>query len=209
MCGIAGWLGSPPRDFAERVLPALAHRGPDDSGLWQDPTACLVQTRLAILDLSAAGHQPMASACGPDSRTIATLPSPGATAVATAAIVSAAVRLVGSNGQKDAAAVSLGRGIPGRAQPQPNSGSAVAGEAGEHHQVDVAANGLAPLAELRRQGALLGAQGLGLEGAEALMHQIQRVVDQLGSLFGGHGIGGDWAPKTCWDSCKGGSASRL
>lgn len=45
---------------------ALAHRGPDDVGLWQDPDLPLVlaQRRLAIIDLSADGHQPMASHTG-------------------------------------------------------------------------------------------------------------------------------------------------
>jgi asparagine synthase (glutamine-hydrolysing) len=37
----------------------LAHRGPDDSGVWESDGACLGHTRLSILDLSAAGHQPM------------------------------------------------------------------------------------------------------------------------------------------------------
>ncbi len=64
MCGIAGQLGRAPGDFATRVGPRLAHRGPDDAGVWQDDTACLVHRRLAILDLSPLGHQPMASACG-------------------------------------------------------------------------------------------------------------------------------------------------
>jgi asparagine synthase (glutamine-hydrolysing) len=64
MCGIAGLLGRSPDGFAERVGPRLAHRGPDNSGRWQDGHACLVHTRLAILDLSPTGHQPMASRCG-------------------------------------------------------------------------------------------------------------------------------------------------
>jgi asparagine synthase (glutamine-hydrolysing) len=64
MCGIAGQLGRPPGSFAERVGPRLAHRGPDDAGVWQDEDACLVHRRLAILDLSPLGHQPMASPCG-------------------------------------------------------------------------------------------------------------------------------------------------
>jgi asparagine synthase (glutamine-hydrolysing) len=44
----------------------LAHRGPDDSGLWIDAEVGLAlgHRRLSILDLSAAGGQPMASACG-------------------------------------------------------------------------------------------------------------------------------------------------
>jgi asparagine synthase (glutamine-hydrolysing) len=48
---------------------ALVHRGPDDDGTWsalspEGPAVTLVHRRLAIQDLSAAGHQPMASACG-------------------------------------------------------------------------------------------------------------------------------------------------
>ena len=44
----------------------LSHRGPDDSGAWTDPEAgiALSHRRLSIIDLSAAGHQPMASPCG-------------------------------------------------------------------------------------------------------------------------------------------------
>jgi asparagine synthase (glutamine-hydrolysing) len=64
MCGIAGQLGRVPGDFAERAGPRLAHRGPDDAGVWKDEDACLVHRRLAIIDLSPLGHQPMASACG-------------------------------------------------------------------------------------------------------------------------------------------------
>ena len=64
MCGIAGLLGAEPGSFADRVRPAITHRGPDDTGTWQDTSVCLVQTRLAILDLSPSGHQPMASPCG-------------------------------------------------------------------------------------------------------------------------------------------------
>ena len=41
----------------------LVHRGPDDAGLWSDLEArvCLGFRRLAIMDLSSAGHQPMSS----------------------------------------------------------------------------------------------------------------------------------------------------
>jgi asparagine synthase (glutamine-hydrolysing) len=44
----------------------LLHRGPDDSGVWVDASAGLAlgHRRLAILDLSPLGHQPMTSACG-------------------------------------------------------------------------------------------------------------------------------------------------
>ena len=48
--------------MGERIL----HRGPDGSGTWCDESAgfALNHRRLAILDLSAAGHQPMVSSCG-------------------------------------------------------------------------------------------------------------------------------------------------
>lgn len=71
MCGIAGYLNfgnrrSPDelRALIGRMNAALAHRGPDDRGQWPDPdNHChLGQTRLSIIDLSAAGHQPMLTA---------------------------------------------------------------------------------------------------------------------------------------------------
>jgi len=52
---------------AVQVMAAqLTHRGPDDSGSWADPKAgvALGHRRLSIIDLSAAGHQPMVSASG-------------------------------------------------------------------------------------------------------------------------------------------------
>jgi asparagine synthase (glutamine-hydrolysing) len=72
MCGIAGILSSAAvaRDEIERqaraMADSLAHRGPDDHGLWCDPEAgiALSHRRLSILDLSPAGHQPMLSADG-------------------------------------------------------------------------------------------------------------------------------------------------
>jgi asparagine synthase (glutamine-hydrolysing) len=71
MCGIGGVANSKlSRDELERVLTGmqrnLHHRGPDDRGIFisGDGTAGLVNTRLAILDLSAAGHQPMMSPDG-------------------------------------------------------------------------------------------------------------------------------------------------
>jgi asparagine synthase (glutamine-hydrolysing) len=66
MCGIAGWLGTFGRPVdSDDVLAALNHRGPDDSGsmLWPSE-AGLLHTRLRIIDLSAAGAQPMANEDG-------------------------------------------------------------------------------------------------------------------------------------------------
>lgn len=64
MCGIAGIIQSGPKrgpDTLERMTAALAHRGPDGKGFWQNEaqTVLLGHRRLAILDLSAAGAQPM------------------------------------------------------------------------------------------------------------------------------------------------------
>jgi asparagine synthase (glutamine-hydrolysing) len=73
MCGIAGaWspdASSPEPELTalgQRLGAAVAHRGPDDAGTWADASAGLVlaHQRLAILDLSPEGHQPMASANG-------------------------------------------------------------------------------------------------------------------------------------------------
>jgi asparagine synthase (glutamine-hydrolysing) len=43
------------------MIEAMRHRGPDDRGLYADDTAVLSQARLAIIDTSAGGHQPMAT----------------------------------------------------------------------------------------------------------------------------------------------------
>ena len=66
MCGIAGLTG--PRDpgALQVMLDAIAHRGPDDEGqCWVDAGRSgwvgLGNRRLAVLDLSSAGHQPMAA----------------------------------------------------------------------------------------------------------------------------------------------------
>jgi asparagine synthase (glutamine-hydrolysing) len=42
----------------------IAHRGPDDHGLWTDPGVALAHRRLSIIDLTPEGHQPMLSSCG-------------------------------------------------------------------------------------------------------------------------------------------------
>ena len=65
MCGIAGLLhrdGRPASAIAlKRMTDAIAHRGPDGEGSFIDGPLALGHRRLAIIDLSAAGHQPMAS----------------------------------------------------------------------------------------------------------------------------------------------------
>ena len=71
MCGIAGLIdtrltGQPDRlrALGQKMAEALAHRGPDASGVWADAAASIVLShrRLSIVDLSAAGAQPMTSA---------------------------------------------------------------------------------------------------------------------------------------------------
>ena len=68
MCGIAGILSASriDRSVLEGMTRAIAHRGPDDSGLWIDEEVGvgLGHRRLSIVDLSPAGHQPMRSADG-------------------------------------------------------------------------------------------------------------------------------------------------
>lgn len=64
MCAIAGFFGALPPDAPQalaRVLATMRHRGPDDSGQFVDEKAqiALGHNRLSIIDLSAAGHQPM------------------------------------------------------------------------------------------------------------------------------------------------------
>lgn len=72
MCGVTGFIQ--PAGFSASVCEeivgasarSLFHRGPDDGGTWVDEKAgiALGHRRLSILDLSAAGHQPMISASG-------------------------------------------------------------------------------------------------------------------------------------------------
>jgi asparagine synthase (glutamine-hydrolysing) len=73
MCGIAGFVSfGDSRDarwltrLGERMATVLRHRGPDDSGVYVSPdrTVMLAGVRLAVRDLSSAGHQPMQSPDG-------------------------------------------------------------------------------------------------------------------------------------------------
>ncbi len=71
MCGLAGLVrvdGSPADAEDERIVRAMcdliAYRGPDDSGVQSIGAACLGSRRLAIIDLSAAGHMPMSDPSG-------------------------------------------------------------------------------------------------------------------------------------------------
>lgn len=63
MCAIAGLIGTRPvnADAVKSMTDLMAHRGPDDAGLWKsvDGRAVLGHRRLAIIDTSSAGHQPM------------------------------------------------------------------------------------------------------------------------------------------------------
>ncbi len=61
MCGVCGYLGFDDPDLLLKMTEALAHRGPDDSGTYIADGIGLGHRRLSIIDLSAAGRQPMAN----------------------------------------------------------------------------------------------------------------------------------------------------
>lgn len=61
MCGIGGYCGSFNRKLLDGFVDILRHRGPDDFGIWKGDNVGLIHTRLSIIDLSKAGHQPMCS----------------------------------------------------------------------------------------------------------------------------------------------------
>jgi asparagine synthase (glutamine-hydrolysing) len=72
VCGLAGFVQASFRDVNDltgrlsRMTDAIAHRGPDDDGVWVDAETgvALGHRRLSILDLSPQGHQPMISLSG-------------------------------------------------------------------------------------------------------------------------------------------------
>ena len=73
MCGLAGFITGPQRLSQPEAQAALLRmseilrfRGPDDRGTWTDPGTgvALCHRRLAILDLTPDGRQPMVSHCG-------------------------------------------------------------------------------------------------------------------------------------------------
>ena len=61
MCGISGTVGLANREIVAAMGDAMSHRGPDDRGVYVDSNnpVSLGHRRLSILDVSAAGHQPM------------------------------------------------------------------------------------------------------------------------------------------------------
>ncbi len=66
MCGIAGCFHKQnitglDTECVSKMSAVLEHRGPDDEGVYTDRTCALGHRRLAIIDLSAAGHQPFIS----------------------------------------------------------------------------------------------------------------------------------------------------
>jgi asparagine synthase (glutamine-hydrolysing) len=68
VCGIAGELrhdgATVDRAALQRAARSIAHRGPDDEGLYLDGPVGLAHRRLSIIDLSASGHQPMSNEDG-------------------------------------------------------------------------------------------------------------------------------------------------
>jgi len=69
MCGIAGFTQfhkryGNPRDLLQQMGNSIAHRGPDDSDTFTDHEVGLCHRRLAIIDLSESGRQPMTSPTG-------------------------------------------------------------------------------------------------------------------------------------------------
>ncbi len=65
MCGIAGFIGPKNRDLLTKLGEGVHHRGPDQEGIYEDEGLSVAHKRLAIIDLSTDGRQPMTT---PDGR---------------------------------------------------------------------------------------------------------------------------------------------
>ncbi|MGC9114336.1 MAG: asparagine synthetase B family protein, partial [Candidatus Micrarchaeia archaeon] len=64
MCGICGIYGAPDKVLAKKMADVMRHRGPDGEGFYEDGAVSLGHRRLAIIDLSARGNQPMCNEDG-------------------------------------------------------------------------------------------------------------------------------------------------
>jgi asparagine synthase (glutamine-hydrolysing) len=69
MCGICGVVGQPDEQLIKNMLARIAHRGPDDEGVYIAETSSgqrigLGHRRLSIIDVSPAGHEPMSDTSG-------------------------------------------------------------------------------------------------------------------------------------------------
>jgi asparagine synthase (glutamine-hydrolysing) len=64
MCGLCGLIGEQHQAQIEAATQKIAHRGPDDMGIFSDEHISLGHRRLSIQDLSENGHQPMVDASG-------------------------------------------------------------------------------------------------------------------------------------------------
>lgn len=64
MCGICGIWGKSEDRILDAMVASMHHRGPDDRGFFREDGIALGMTRLAILDISPAGHQPMSTPDG-------------------------------------------------------------------------------------------------------------------------------------------------
>ena len=65
MCGVSACLSLDKqlrKSFIDKAIELQHHRGPDSKDIWEDDFISLAHNRLAILDLSEAGAQPMVSA---------------------------------------------------------------------------------------------------------------------------------------------------
>ena len=69
MCGICGVVGRPDEQLIKNMLARIAHRGPDDEGVYLAEASSgqrigLGHRRLSIIDVSPAGHEPMSDTSG-------------------------------------------------------------------------------------------------------------------------------------------------